>query len=198
MGSHNPAISEWRGRNQTCISSSIFFHRCLLSLTLTYSWRTIITTTTCLFPLEGRSQKTLSVNSQQQIKWFCYELPLPNSTTAPPAHQELGHSDPSHLANERWAVRGQLWAPGWLCFRAGLAVSCGQIPVTSTASHLSRFITLLKSEMNPNQTRKKINYFCHETFSLSTESFFKHILLSLKSNNLSATFDCFTALYSLW
>lgn len=78
--------------------------------------------------------------------------------------------------------------------REGLQPAVGQISVTSAASHFSHFIKLLfiKSEMNPNQTRKKINYFCHKTFPLSTESFFKHMLLSLKSSHHAATFDCFS------
>lgn len=85
-------------------------------------------------------------------------------------------------------------APGCLSFKGGSAVSCGQIPVTSTAYHLNHFIKLLKSETNSNQIRKKNKSIISvtKTFSLSRESFFQHILLSLKGNHHAATFVCCT------
>lgn len=70
-------------------------------------------------------------------------------------HTWLQSSHWAWLMKEGGPMRGQLWLPGWLFFKGGFAASCGQVPVTNTASRLSRSIKLLKSEMNPNKTRRK-------------------------------------------
>lgn len=83
---------------------------------------------------------------------FC---PSGTESLAQIPHAWLQSSHWAWLMKEGGPMRGQLWLPGWLSFKGGFALSCRQVSVTSTASHLSCSIKLLRSEMNPNQTRRK-------------------------------------------